>query len=78
MDSMLATDRLALVDLTGQGHYLSWGIIQISYANAIVILTMIAVFVLALFLPFPGRHPEGASETRHGATDLTSPEGQQS
>jgi hypothetical protein len=55
MESLQATDRLALVDLNGPGHYLQWGIIQISYANAIVILAMIAVFVLALVLPFPGR-----------------------
>jgi hypothetical protein len=54
MENLLATDRLALVNLNGTGHYLQWGIIQISYANAIVILAMIAVFVLALVLPFPG------------------------
>jgi hypothetical protein len=37
------------------GYYLNWGVIQISLANAIVIGLMLVVFVLALFLPFPGR-----------------------
>lgn len=37
------------------GYYLHWGVIQISAANLIVIALMIAVFLLALLLPFPGR-----------------------
>jgi len=37
------------------GSYLTWGFIQISVANLIVIGLMLLVFVLALFLPFPGR-----------------------
>jgi len=49
----------ALVNLGGTGHYVHWGFIQISVANLIVILLMIAVFVLAIFLPFP----------RHGKRD---------
>jgi hypothetical protein len=36
------------------GPYLHWGVIQISAANLIVIALMIAVFVAALLLPFPG------------------------
>ena len=44
----------SVVDLTGPGHYLHWGLIQMSLANAIVILLMIIVFVLAILLPFPG------------------------
>lgn len=49
--------RLALpaVDLNGPGHYVHWGVIQISVANLVVILVMVALFVLALVLPFPGR-----------------------
>jgi hypothetical protein len=35
--------------------YVHWGIIQISVANLIVIGLMIAVFVIALLAPFPGR-----------------------
>jgi hypothetical protein len=58
----MALENLPLagaIDLNGTGHYLSWGVIQISWANAVVILLMIVVFVLALVLPFPG----------HGSTD---------
>jgi hypothetical protein len=35
--------------------YLHWGVIQISLANLVVIGLMIAVFIIALFLPFPRR-----------------------
>jgi hypothetical protein len=48
-----------LIDLRGTGHYIQWGFIQISVANLVVILLMIAVFVLAIFLPLP----------RHGGRD---------
>jgi hypothetical protein len=41
------------VDLNGPGHYLHWGIVQISVANALVIVSMLVVFGLALVLPFP-------------------------
>jgi hypothetical protein len=37
------------------GVYLHWGVIQISLANLVVIGLMIAVFIIALFVPFPGR-----------------------
>ncbi len=37
------------------GYYIHWGVIQISLANLVVIALMLAVFALALFLPFPGR-----------------------
>ena len=43
-----------VIDLNGTGSYISWGVIQISWANAIVVLLMLIVFVLALVLPFPG------------------------
>jgi hypothetical protein len=43
----------AVVDLNGPGHYLHWGVIQISLANLIVVVVMLAVFLLALLLPFP-------------------------
>ena len=43
----------APVNLNHPGHYLTWGVIQISVANLIVIGVMVVVFVLALVLPFP-------------------------
>src|SRR5271167_4233277 len=41
----------AAVNLNGNGHYVHWGFIQISWANLIVIALMVIVFVAALFIP---------------------------
>ncbi len=41
--------------MNSPGVYLHWGVIQISLANLVVIGLMIAVFLIALFVPFPGR-----------------------
>ena len=54
MSTRLSITPPDLAGLNGPGHYLHWGFIQISAANAIVVLAMVVVFVLALFLPFPG------------------------
>jgi hypothetical protein len=43
----------APVDLDGPGHYLHWGVIQISVANVVVVAIMIVLFLLAVLLPFP-------------------------
>jgi len=45
----------ALINLNGNGHYIHWGFIQMSLANFVVIISMIAVFVLAILVPFPRR-----------------------
>lgn len=46
----------SIVNLSHPGHYLHWGFVQLSLANAIVIVSMVVVFVLALVVPFrPGR-----------------------
>jgi hypothetical protein len=45
----------AIINLNGPGHYVHWGFVQISVANLVVILLMIAIFVLAILLPFPRR-----------------------
>ncbi len=42
----------ALVDLNHPGHYLHWGFIQLSAANAVVIGAMVVLFVVALAVPF--------------------------
>ena len=47
-----------LVNLNGTGNYIAWGVIQISWANAIVVLVMLIAFVLALVVPFPGHESE--------------------
>jgi hypothetical protein len=43
----------APVNLDHPGHYLHWGVVQISVANLVVIAVMVAVFALAVLLPFP-------------------------
>ena len=44
----------APIDLNGTPRYVHAGWFLISDANLIVIALMIAVFLLAIFLPFPG------------------------
>lgn len=39
--------------LNAPAHYLTWGPVQISLGNFIVIVVMLVLFVLALVLPFP-------------------------
>lgn len=43
----------ALVHLGGTGKYISWGVLQISLANLIIIAVMIVLLVAAIALPFP-------------------------
>ncbi|MFI9324969.1 hypothetical protein ACIGXI_35045 [Kitasatospora aureofaciens] len=43
----------APVDLNHPGHYLHWGVVQISVANLVVMCLMVTLFVAALLLPFP-------------------------
>jgi hypothetical protein len=40
------------------GRYLHWSVVSISVTNALIIVLMIVVFILALVVPFP-----------HGADD---------
>lgn len=42
----------SIVNLTGSGHYVHWGFIQISVANLVVIGLMVVVFVAAILIPF--------------------------
>ena len=54
----VATLAGAVIDLNGAPRYLHQGWFLISYANLAVILLMIAVFALAIWLPFPGGSEE--------------------
>jgi hypothetical protein len=45
----------ALINLNGPGHYLHWGFVQISVANALLIALMVVVFAAAILVPFRGR-----------------------
>jgi|NGEPerStandDraft_6_1074524.scaffolds.fasta_scaffold118323_2 hypothetical protein len=51
-----------LINLDGTGNYISWGVIQLSWANATVILVMLIAFVLAVVLPFPGHGSEDGDD----------------
>jgi hypothetical protein len=44
-----------VISLGGRSHYVHAGWFLISYANLVVIVAMIVVFLLAIALPFPGR-----------------------
>jgi hypothetical protein len=48
----------ALFDLSHPAHYLHWHFFQMSVANVIVIVLMIAVFIAAIMIPFPKRQRE--------------------
>jgi hypothetical protein len=48
----------ALFDLSHPAEYLHWHFFQMSVANLVVILLMIAVFVAAILIPFPKRRRE--------------------
>jgi hypothetical protein len=50
---MVSAAIAAPVNLNHPGHYVHWGVIQISVANLVVIGLMVLLFVAALFLPFP-------------------------
>jgi len=44
----------------GAGNYLDFGIFHISFTNALIMVAMIVVFVLAVVIPFP--HHEADDE----------------
>jgi len=39
------------------GHYLSLGVLSISLTNALIIVAMVLLFVVALLAPFPRYEP---------------------
>jgi hypothetical protein len=47
--------RAGVIPMDSPGAYVNWGVIHISVANLVVIVLMLAVFAVALLLPFPGR-----------------------
>lgn len=54
MDGSLGRIVGAIVNLDHPAHYIHWGWFQMSIANFVVVLLMVAVFVLAIVVPFPG------------------------
>ena len=55
---MLVAVLGSLVNLTGPGHYVHWGFVQLSVANLVVIGLMVVVFIAAILIPFR-RHGSG-------------------
>ncbi|MGP0037298.1 MAG: hypothetical protein ACLP4R_22405 [Solirubrobacteraceae bacterium] len=51
----------AIFNLNHPAHTIHWHFLQLSVANLVVILVMLAVFVAALLVPFPGRVRSGGS-----------------
>ena len=49
----------SVIDLNGAPRYVHEGWFLISDANLIVVALMIAVFALAIWLPFPGSKKQG-------------------
>ncbi|HTT59154.1 MAG TPA: hypothetical protein VMF33_03830 [Acidimicrobiales bacterium] len=52
----------ALLPLNTLGHYIHWHWIDISVANFVVIVLMVATFIAALLAPFPGRRRRGENQ----------------
>jgi hypothetical protein len=52
----------AVFNLNHHATYLHWHFINVSLANVLVVAVMLAVFVLAILLPFPGRRSTGYTE----------------
>ena len=50
----LALSPMSPINLNHPGRYVHWGVIQISVANLLLILLMMAIFAAAILLPFPG------------------------
>lgn len=48
----------ALINLDHPAHYFGIGAFQISVGNAVIIISMIIIFILAIALPFPGGKEE--------------------
>ncbi len=51
----------AIFNLNHPAHTIHWHFLQLSVANLVVLVVMLAVFVAALLVPFPGRVRSGGS-----------------
>ena len=58
----------AVFNLNHPAHTVDWNFIHLSVANVVVIGLMLAVFLLALVLPFPGSAARDAA--RRGGGEL--------
>lgn len=51
------------VRMDAAGRYIDWGVVQISLTNLLIILAMIALFIAAVLVPFPGSHDDDPGPT---------------
>jgi hypothetical protein len=66
----MAVPLAALVNLNRRPYYIHWGVIQLSAANAVVILLMVIAFFAAILLPFPkDKERRSGDSTDTGETD---------
>jgi hypothetical protein len=47
------------------GHYVHWGVLNVSVTNIAIVAVMVIVFVLAILLPFPHGAEEAADVPVH-------------
>ena len=52
----------AVFNLNHHATYVHWDFFQMSLSNVLLIACMFAVFVAAIFLPFPGRSSRADTE----------------
>ena len=55
----------AEIAVLAAGHYVHWGVIQVSVTNLAIIVSMVVVFVLALVVPFPHGDRDGSDRHRN-------------
>ena len=63
------TTVAAIVNLNHPDHYISWGFILISVANLIVIAILIALFIIAIALPFVAGRPIKSNSVKQVAPE---------
>jgi len=51
-----------MTPMTVAGHYVHWGVVNVSVTNLLIIGAMLIVFVLALLVPFPKAHEDEPDE----------------
>lgn len=61
----------AVFDLNHPAHMVHWHFIQLSVSNLVAIGVMLAVFAVAILLPFPGR--PAREQARRQARSLPTP-----
>ncbi len=57
-------DTVVVTLLADAGNYVSWGPIQISVTNLVIVGLMVAVFLAAILVPFGHRDEQGAEGRR--------------